>query len=398
VVVTLSIDDGPWQTSPDSAAVQTSRGGSASIAWTVPDLPSRNARIRVRDVADPTLVAQSAPFAIGASQASSYRWQRITDTAAFAPRDGAGTIVSQGRMWLLGGWNQYEPDPNRYPGRTNNEIWSSSDGLDWRLELAAAPWERRHSAGSVLHRNRMWLVGGDDVGGHYQPDVWSSGDGITWQLATAAAPWGQRVLHATFAFKDKLWVLGGQTLPQFSPEVTASIFYNDVWSSSDGVAWTRSLDFAPWPARSAIIGNAVLGDRMWLIGGGTYETPDFPGFHNYNDVWNSADGVHWTQILQHAPWGVRQYQDVAVFDDRLWVLGGCLSDPSTDMRDVWYSADGVNWYEQPNTPWPARHAGNVFVHDGALWLVAGSSMTTDVWKISRSATAPVAPRAAKAPL
>ena len=54
-----------------------------------------------------------------------------------------------------------------------------------------------------------------------------------------------------------------------------------------------------------------------------------------------------------------------------------------NRKDVWYSADGVNWYEVPNTPWPPRHAASVFVHENALWMVAGNNMMSDVWKLQR---------------
>jgi hypothetical protein len=73
---------------------------------------------------------------------------------------------------------------------------------------------------------------------------------------------------------------------------------------------------------------------------------------------------------------------VAVFDDRLWVMEGY--DGKGNRNDVWYSSDGVNWYEVPKTPWKARHAASVFVHDKALWMVAGNNMESDVWKLQRS--------------
>jgi hypothetical protein len=64
---------------------------------------------------------------------------------------------------------------------------------------------------------------------------------------------------------------------------------------------------------------------------------------------------------------------------------GFSPDSSTprNLNDVWYSADGVNWYELPGTPWAARHAASLFVHDDALWVVAGNNMTPDVWKLTR---------------
>ena len=324
-----------------------------------------------------------------------YEWVRITGNAAFAPRDGAGAVVHRGKMWLLGGWNP--SDKTHFPLICNNEVWSSEDGAGWTLEKGntfPAPdfdptldWEGRHTAGYVVFKNRMWIVGGDPLQKHYQNDVWSSEDGRNWQCVTSDAPWGPRALHYTVAFKDRIWVMGGQTMPQFAP--ASEYFYDDVWSSPDGLTWEKMDVGGPiWPSRGMIGGSVAFKERMWILGGGTYDTPQSPERKFYNDVWSSADGVHWKCHLESAPWYPRQYHEVAVFDDKMWVLEGCnKTHPSLDNRnDVWYSADGVEWHELPDTPWPLRHAASVFVHDDALWVVAGNNMTSDVWKLLRTAT------------
>jgi hypothetical protein len=101
------------------------------------------------------------------------------------------------------------------------------------------------------------------------------------------------------------------------------VFYRDVWNSSDGVAWTEVKPKEPfWPQRGMIGGSTVFKDRIWILGGGTYDTPTIPTRKFFNDVWSSADGIAWTRHLESAPWAPRQYHDVAVFDDRLWVLEG----------------------------------------------------------------------------
>ena len=148
-------------------------------------------------------------------------------------------------------------------------------------------------------------------------------------------------------------------------------------------AWTKVTEHAPWTARGMIGGAAVFKGRIWLLGGGTYDTPTTPQRQFYNDVWSSADGVSWTRHLEHAPWAPRQYHDVAVFDNRLWVLEG-YNRKGGNRNDVWHSADGVIWHEAPNTPWKPRHAASVFVHDNALWMVAGNNMFPDVWKLTRA--------------
>ena len=327
--------------------------------------------------------------------APEYEWIRVTPNALFPHRDGAGALVFRDRMWLIGGWNPY--DKAAYPRTCSNDVWSSADGATWTLEKPntflddrfdpAADWEGRHSAGYVVHRGRMWIVGGDPIQRHYQADVWSSADGRTWTQANPGrpVPWVPRVLHYTCIFHDKIWVMGGQTLPPLAPGEEK--FYHDIWNSADGVNWTEVKPREPsWSARGIICGQAVFKDRIWILGGGIYETPNFPERRSYNEVWSSPDGVNWTCDLAQAPWAPRTYHNVAVFDDRLWVMSGFLEQGpgrSGNRNDVWSSPDGVHWTEVPGTPWKIRHAASVFVYDQALWVVAGKNMESDVWKLVR---------------
>jgi hypothetical protein len=139
------------------------------------------------------------------------------------------------------------------------------------------------------------------------------------------------------------------------------MFYNDVWNSSDGANWTRVTEHAPWSPRGMIGGSVVFKNRMWILGGGTYDTFKTPRKF-YNDVWSSADGGKWERLVEHAPWPPRQYHDVAVWDGKLWVMEGWNQQ---NRNDVWYSADGVAWTELPDTPWAVRHAASAFVFEDA---------------------------------
>jgi hypothetical protein len=320
-----------------------------------------------------------------------YEWTPVTLKADFAPRDGAGALTFKDRMWFIGGWNP--GDKKNFPRICNNEVWSSADGLKWSLEKsntfldstfdARKDWEGRHTAGYAVLHDKMWIIGGDVNQGHYHNDVWSSEDGQTWSLVNDGkpVPWGPRALHYTVVHQDKLWVIGGQTVPGIAKE--EEHFYRDCWNSSDGVNWQQvKIQEPAWPQRGMIGGSAVFKDRIWILGGGTYETPSKPGRLFYNDVWSSADGAVWEKHTDSAPWHPRQYHDVAVFDDRLWVMEGYHANGG-NRNDVWYSEDGKNWTEVPKTPWAPRHAASVFVHQNALWMVAGNNMTSDVWKLQR---------------
>lgn len=318
-----------------------------------------------------------------------YTWEQITAKAAFAPRDGAGALTWQGKMWFLGGWNP--SDKKNFPRICNNEVWNSVDGKEWTLIKPntfldrtfdkTKDWEGRHTAGYVVYKDKMWIVGGDANQGTYQNDVWNSADGKTWTLVNKdkPVPWGPRVLHYTVAFADKIWVIGGQTIPPIGP--ADEVFYRDIWTTTDGVHWEQVKSVEPfWPQRGMIGGSAVKDGRIWILGGGTYDTPKIPQRKYFNDVWSSADGIHWKEHTKAAPWAARQYHDVAVWDGRLWVMEGYAK---ANRNDVWHSADGEHWLEVPKTPWAPRHAASLYVHDDALWMVAGNNMQSDVWKLSR---------------
>ena len=373
----ISVADGRTADSVSSLPDQTNK-----FLWKVPPQLTSRCRVRISTPQHTSVGdASDADFSIIPSQESeSYRWTSITLKAPFAGRDGAGAVVFKSRMWLLGGWNL--GDRISFPDICNSEVWSSADGLNWILEVPQAPWEGRHTAGYVGYDNKIWIVGGDANQHHYQNDVWNTKDGVHWTLVNDCVPWRPRVLHYTLVHNRKIWVMGGQTLPQFAPSVPEEVFYNDVWNSHDGVSWTQVTQSAAWAPRGMIGGYVVFKDRMWILGGGTYDTPSIPARTFYNEVWSSADGVDWKRHVEFAPWQPRQYHDVAVFDGKMWVLEGYDGDSNRD--DVWYSSDGANWYELPNTPWAPRHAASVFTYDHALWVVAGNNMFPDVWRLTSS--------------
>ena len=76
--------------------------------------------------------------------------------------------------------------------------------------------------------------------------------------------------------------------------------------------------------------------------------------------------------------------DVAVFDDKLWIFGGCFCRATTpeeigtdgNMNDVWFSSNGSDWQELLGTPWSLRHACGVFsVPDNGCFLAGGNAVT-----------------------
>jgi hypothetical protein len=223
-------------------------------------------------------------------------------------------------MWLLGGWYN-----GRLSGhRASNEVWSSADGRDWNRITSQASWSARLAAGAVVFNGRMWILGGTEDyyfgnASSLKNDVWSSADGKEWRQETAAAGWSPRAYLAGVVHDGKIWVFGGGN---YVPEYKA---HNDVWCSADGIHWTQVTGAAPWPPRiwfSAV----VYRERMWVLGGWS----NHPA-RNWNDVWCSADGRQWTPLRSQTIWKPRHEHSAHVFQDRIWVAGGHAQPLSSEV-------------------------------------------------------------------
>ena len=122
-----------------------------------------------------------------------YRWSCVSRDVAWSPRDGAQFVSFQGKLFLLGGWNQYAGDradlagagTGSFESEVCSEVWCSDDGVDWSL-AATAPWSGRHMHGAVVHEGHIWIVGAENG---TPDDVWKSKDGVHWELVAATVPW-----------------------------------------------------------------------------------------------------------------------------------------------------------------------------------------------------------------
>lgn len=104
-------------------------------------------------------------------------------------------------------------------------------------------------------------------------------------------------------------------------------------------------------------GSVVFKEKIWILGGGTYDAPNTKSRNFFNDVWCSEDGIAWTQVLISAPWKPRQFHEVASWDDKIWVLEG-YNNESGNRNDVWFSDNGKDWTELPDTLWKEQHASS----------------------------------------
>ena len=299
-------------------------------------------------------------------------WTQATDSAGWSKRCGQGAVVFNNELWVMGGLNSGLDGS----GRSQQDVWHSSDGAHWSLATDSAGWTRRVLPTCLAYGGKMWVIGGVAAGvdsgtSVLTHDVWSSTDGVHWTLATDSAGWHPRVGQAGVVFDSLMWIMGGaDTFDSGGPGQRV----NDVWNSSDGVHWTRVTASAGWAPRDGHAAVASMG-RMWVLGGEV-------SLGDSSDVWYSTNGSDWTKETSSPGWGGRAFFPVLPYggSGSIFVLGGCGSFKPV-YGDAWFY-NGFQWYEDTTPPWRARyaHAGASF--NNRMWVMGGCDSTGtrhDVW-------------------
>jgi hypothetical protein len=243
--------------------------------------------------------------------------------------------------------------------------------LSWSEAATSSAWEARDSAAAFVFDDKMWIEGGLDGNGApsglhheveyggalYFNDIWSSTDGARWKLEATSTGWKPRRSMSIVEFKGALWMFGG-----WSPE---DGYQSDVWQSHDAVHWTRvtgNAAFVPREGQWVEVWNG----KLWMTGGVNYEARK-----TFNDVWYSSDGITWIQAPD-APWPSRWDHATAVYDGKLWMTGGMDLGAHKDnaYNDEWYTEDGLRWIKViDNVVWPARQGHQLIPYHGYLWIL-----------------------------
>jgi hypothetical protein len=283
-------------------------------------------------------------------------WNLVTKDPAFESRSSFASLVADGRMWVMGGQGT---------NAVLNDVWYTCDGTEWYKATASAGFSPRQGLSSALFSpspgssqsgsgNNLWVIGGMDLSGNNNGNAWYSPTGndpacivlpptptptpisglyANWVEATANAAFPPRSDHVSVAFKGQMWVIGGGNDTQF---------FNDTWSSSDGVSWTQQAVTTGFSPRIDM-GAAIFNGQIWVVGGQNIDDS------LNNDVWCSPDGVTWTEAVTQAPFSARTGLSLMVQDlgngPELWVAGGIDTNDNV-LGDVWASPDGVHWSQQ----------------------------------------------------
>ena len=255
------------------------------------------------------------------------------------------------------------------------------DSYEWTEINPGAAWAPRAGLESVELHGRFYIMGGrtplpppaPPFGSVVQRDVWVSEDrGVTWQ-DLGQAVWPERAFFEAVTKDGYIYVLGGQSFELVCPvsngcppvvPVPVSTFYNDVWRSADGVHWELLTEDAGWAGRAGL-SAVVFRGWIYVFAGaeGDDEAIGGAGREFFQDVWKSRDGRRWIRVTESAPWPGRGGAAAVVKDNWIYLLGGEAGFLEPPFADVWRTRNGVRWELVTASAWLPRSGHKC----GVLW-------------------------------
>ncbi|MFN8259050.1 MAG: T9SS type A sorting domain-containing protein [Bacteroidales bacterium] len=320
---------------------------------------------RYPDIHGDFIVYNPARVSIGASNNFPGILVKRTTKTKYSPRDSSpnASMFYNNQFWIFGGWD-YNYDTQTWSSKTN--VWKSDDALDWELVNPHPPFD--HYCGYVAFNNKMMVFKSDTV--------LMSTDGVSWE----------KYRRNPVFYNDCRYVAVGDTL---------YLFYGNMFGkSTDGINWNIYGTDLPYEEIRQLPAFVYTGTKFMMYAG-----------VGENDVWESLNGLHWTKLLESAPWVPRKWIDYTYFDGKIWLIAGF--DPLNEyeptnygnLQDFWYSENGVNWTTlETDTAYRNRHASFLWNTGDKVLLSAGfgniliSRMYNDVWELSSKNLFLVAPQ------
>ena len=194
---------------------------------------------------------------------------------------------------------------------------------------------------------------------HGTPEIWKTTDGTLWTLVVGDAGFtgGRRTYAAACVHDGKMWIFGGDNV--------VATEYNDVWNSEDGVVWTRVTANAGWHVRKSF-GAVSYKGKLWIFNG-------YSNSGSANDVWNSDDGITWNYVSTVTPPNTppnipSSDYELVVFKERIWMIGGGLS-AGVYASTCISTDDGIAFFKEIISPsFPATRPSACLGWGGTLFV------------------------------
>jgi leucine-zipper-like transcriptional regulator 1 len=143
------------------------------------------------------------------------------------------------------------------------------------------------------------------------------------------------------------------------------------------LTWQEATSSAPWQARDSYAA-AVFDGKIWMMGGldanKNVLAPNVVEYWKadyFNDIWSTPDGTNWVLNATNAPWGQRRSAEAIVFNGKMWLAGGW--GPNIGLKnDVWFTQDGISWeIATDSAAWQPREGHQFVVFDNKMWIMGG---------------------------
>jgi hypothetical protein len=296
----------------------------------------------------PTTPVESTPTTITEFALTPGKWSRVPqDLTVFGGDDGQSGMssVTVGGPGLVAvGWS-----------KESAAVWTSVDGVTW----SRVPYDESVFGGEDISM-RSVTVGGPGlvaVGWDGEliadiPDtdaaVWTSVDGVTW----SRVPHNEGIFGAAFMMSV---TAGGPGLIAVGMDGPWGDGDAAVWTSVDGFTWSRVPhdEMVFGGVDSQVIQDVTVGGPgLVAVGmdGGRGPWDNNPGSNAA--VWTSVDGVTWSRVLDDdavfSSGGIQVMLSVATGGPGLVAVGADLGPPEHRRTPVWTSPDGTRWTRVPD--------------------------------------------------
>jgi hypothetical protein len=269
-----------------------------------------------------------------------------------------------------------------------------ADKIYWTQLTSNAGWGVRDKFGASSLNGTFYVYGGTMQDNPYYNDVWSSTNGVTWSSVTTQA-WpqvaGYMIGRSNFGYtnyNNNIWVVGGRILS------------NDVMSNPTTQSGSNTIDGSNWTNAEVALSASVdtpglisYNGKLWLLGGGTNTV------YNYDGTWHHVCqyvNPHYSKC--NADWSARQSFGITIFNSRMWVAGGSaiVGSGTAYYNDVWSSTDGINWTEATaSAPFVATDTINLFAYGTKMF--AYIQATQELWSTTDGASWTIATTSATKP-
>ncbi len=197
-------------------------------------------------------------------------------------------------LYIIGGSTMLEDVESRYSMIYFNDVWRSSNGIDWdSLSISDNIGIRAQHGASVDPLTQRIFIQGGMHGVIYESDnyesypssswraLWSSLDGVTWSheqdISQVGFPYLERAEHSLVHFGGNLYSMPGKSISNVHFHFTRSSNIS-TWKREDGSIWSIDSEGTDIDARYAYA-SVVFDNKVWILGGDTDQNGPS------NDVW-----------------------------------------------------------------------------------------------------------------